>query len=95
MVAYTYETSEPEIYDGKRFWITPETGDPFMVSVATDESEIPRLVELATTPPQPAVYTNPQVYPSAEERIQELTGRVEALEATNEALLARIEKLEG
>jgi hypothetical protein len=58
-----------------------EGGATFLMSVATDASELDRLVELATKPVVPAVYENPQNYPSADEQIKEMKKRIEALEA--------------
>jgi hypothetical protein len=58
-MAYTYAPHQPEIYDGKMFMVTPDTGEPFLVSTATGESEVPALVEHHLNPPTPAPYPPP------------------------------------
>jgi len=58
-MAYTYAPYQPETYDGKMFMVTPDTGDPFLVSVANDASEIPALVEHHLSPPPQASYPVP------------------------------------
>jgi hypothetical protein len=59
MATYTYVPFEPESYDGKAFLITPETGEPFIVSTATGEDQIPELVEFHLNPPPPEPYPEP------------------------------------
>jgi hypothetical protein len=61
-MSYTYEPYMPEVYDGKMFMVTPDEGDPFMVSVANDESEIPALVEAHLNPPPPRPYMGSSQY---------------------------------
>jgi hypothetical protein len=59
MTEYTYEPYMPESYGGKAFLITPETGEPFIVSTATGEDQIPELVEFHINPPEPPPYPEP------------------------------------
>lgn len=65
MTDYTFEPYMEESYTrygGKAFLITPSEGEPFVVSTAIGESEIPALVEHHLNPPTPAPYPEPPVW---------------------------------
>jgi hypothetical protein len=59
MTEYTYEPYRPETYGGKMFTITPAEGEPFLVSTATGEDQIPELVEHRLNPPPQQPYPPP------------------------------------
>ena len=60
-MTYSYAPYQPELYGGKMFAVTMDSGEPppFLVSVANDESEIPALVEHHLNPPPQAPYPPP------------------------------------
>jgi hypothetical protein len=58
-MAYTYEPFMPDVYAGKAFLVVPDTGNPFVVTTAAGETEIPALVEHHLNPPPQAPYPIP------------------------------------